>query len=229
MRCLMSVFLGLLCVFWLTSAKAAVQIDIDLSRQSMSVSSANGHFTWPISSARSGYSTPNGRFAPYSLQAMHYSRKYHLSPMPYSIFFLGGYAIHGTASVAQLGRPASHGCIRLAPAQAAKLFQMVKAEGASIAITGKPPGHLYAKAKTKLHHYAAAGQLQASHVAAYSNRVYAARRLLRADSTWSDATSHMPLRQIPYNVRAYDEDGAYTYRGGPSRVRAWQYAPTYGW
>jgi hypothetical protein len=59
--------------------------------------------------------------------------------MPYSIFFRGGYAIHGSYETASLGRPASHGCIRLMPANAAKLFAMVQQEGASIYISGSPP------------------------------------------------------------------------------------------
>src|SRR3712207_7541770 len=46
------------------------------------------------------------------LHRMWYSRKYDNSPMPHSIFFTGGYAIHGTPHVRSLGRPASHGCIR---------------------------------------------------------------------------------------------------------------------
>ncbi len=70
---------------------------------------------------------------------MHYSRKYHMSPMPYSIFFAGGYAIHGTYATAYLGRPASHGCVRLSPENAATLFHMVQAEGARISISGSPP------------------------------------------------------------------------------------------
>jgi lipoprotein-anchoring transpeptidase ErfK/SrfK len=53
---------------------------------------------------------------------MWYSRKYDNSPMPYSVFFRGGYAVHGTSYVKQLGRPASHGCVRLPHAFAAKLF-----------------------------------------------------------------------------------------------------------
>lgn len=32
--------------------------------------------------------------------------------------------IHGTADTAQLGTPVSHGCIRLAPADAARLFEL---------------------------------------------------------------------------------------------------------
>jgi hypothetical protein len=130
------------------SAEARVRISIDLSTQRMSVQSSSGSYVWPVSTARAGFSTPRGSYAPTSLQRMHYSRKYHMSPMPYSIFFRGGYAIHGTYSVGALGRPASHGCVRLAPGNAAALFQMVKNEGASISITGTAPGgHLYASAR----------------------------------------------------------------------------------
>ncbi len=121
------------------TAEAKVQVAIDLTSQTMHVNSAVGSYTWPISSARSGFSTPHGSYAPTNLERMHYSRKYHMSPMPYSIFFRGGYAIHGTYSTAELGRPASHGCVRLAPGNAARLFQMVQAEGASISISGTPP------------------------------------------------------------------------------------------
>lgn len=39
--------------------------------------------------------------------------------MPHSIFFHGGYAIHGSYEINRLGGPASHGCIRLHPANAA--------------------------------------------------------------------------------------------------------------
>ena len=79
----------------------------------------------------------------------YYSKKYHNSPMPYSIFFRGGYAIHGTGAVGALGRPASHGCIRLHTSNAAKLFAMVQREGASINISGSPGGQMIAKKKGK--------------------------------------------------------------------------------
>jgi hypothetical protein len=139
------------------AAEAAVRISIDLSSQRMHVTNSAGQsMTWAVSTARSGYSTPRGSFRPYSLQRMHYSRKYHNSPMPHSIFFLGGYAIHGTGSVAQLGQPASHGCIRLAPGNAAALFSMVQREGAAISISGSPPGSSrYAKAGGKKKTYLA--------------------------------------------------------------------------
>ena len=111
-------------------ASTAVEIRIDISSQSMSVK-VNGfpYGNWKVSTARSGYHTPRGTWRPYVLKKMHYSRKYDNSPMPNSIFFLGGYAIHGTGYIKSLGRPASHGCIRLHPKNAAKLFSLVKKYG----------------------------------------------------------------------------------------------------
>jgi lipoprotein-anchoring transpeptidase ErfK/SrfK len=131
-------------------AGARVRIHIDLSSQTMHVESARGVYSWPVSTARAGYVTPRGYYSATSLQRMHYSRKYDNSPMPYSIFFRGGYAIHGSYATGALGRPASHGCVRLAPGNAAVLYQMVQAEGASIAITGSPP---------RLFHYASSRSL----------------------------------------------------------------------
>ncbi len=115
-------------------AAAAVRIHIDLSRQRMYVRSARGAYSWPVSTARRGYRTPRGVFSAKSLQPMHYSRKYDNAPMPHSIFFSGGYAIHGTRATGALGRPASHGCVRLAPGHASQLYSMVKREGAHISI-----------------------------------------------------------------------------------------------
>ncbi len=107
-----------------------VEIRIDISSQTMAVD-VNGwpYGRWKVSTARSGYHTPRGAWRPYSLKKMHYSRKYDNSPMPHSIFFLGGYAIHGTGYVKSLGRPASHGCIRLHPQNASRLFNLVKKHG----------------------------------------------------------------------------------------------------
>ncbi len=141
----------LLCSFLAgAQAEATVQIAINLSSQTMHVDSDGGSYDWRVSTARSGYATPRGHFHPSLLQRMHYSHKYHMSPMPYSIFFNGGYAIHGTYSTADLGRPASHGCIRLDPSNAALLFDMVKAEGADISISGVPPhGASYAKSRSR--------------------------------------------------------------------------------
>jgi lipoprotein-anchoring transpeptidase ErfK/SrfK len=122
---------GLLSLMVMASgAEAKVSVRIDISSQTMSVS-VNGwpYASWRVSTARSGYWTPRGAFRPYLLKRMHYSRKYDNSPMPHSIFFKGGYAIHGTGYVRALGRPASHGCIRLAPGNAARLYSLVQQHG----------------------------------------------------------------------------------------------------
>ncbi|VTZ52297.1 ErfK/YbiS/YcfS/YnhG family protein (modular protein) [Methylocella tundrae] len=121
------------------AAQARVRIDIDLSSQTMHVSADGSDYLWSVSTARSGYATPRGYYRSRHLERMHYSRKYHMSPMPHSIFFNGGYAIHGTYSTADLGRPASHGCIRLSPDNAAFLYGLVKEQGADIRISGSPP------------------------------------------------------------------------------------------
>ena len=133
---LASVLIGL--GVWTTVAEATVDIRVNLTNQTMQVTSGDGEtHVWPVSTARRGFVTPRGRYRVQSLQAMHYSRKYHHSPMPHSIFFKGGYAIHGTYATGSLGAPASHGCIRLSPDHAAQLYGMVEAEGARISITGE--------------------------------------------------------------------------------------------
>ena len=113
-----------------SSASANVAVRIDISAQTMTVNIDGDYYaTWRVSTGRSGYYTPRGKFKPYLLKKMHYSRKYDNSPMPNSIFFRGGYAIHGTNYIRSLGRPASHGCIRLAPSNARKLYGFVRQYG----------------------------------------------------------------------------------------------------
>ena len=107
-------------------AFAETNITISKSHQLMQVDSDYGSYQWRVSTARKGYYTPTGTFHPYSLQLMHYSKKYDNAPMPHSIFFSGGYAIHATPHVGALGRPASHGCVRLSPSNAATLYSIVK-------------------------------------------------------------------------------------------------------
>ena len=114
-----------------TSGGPAVNVVIDISSQSMSVK-VNGwpYGRWKVSTARSGYYTPRGTFRVQRTAKVYYSRKYDNSPMPNSVFFKGGYAIHGSYYVKSLGRPASHGCVRLLPANAARLYNLVQKYGA---------------------------------------------------------------------------------------------------
>lgn len=113
------------------AAFASVVAQINLSSQRMHVF-VNGKpaYTWKVSTARSGYRTPTGTYKPYHLARRHYSSIYNNSPMPHSIFFYKGYAIHGSYETKYLGRPASHGCVRLHPSNAARLYSLVQRYGA---------------------------------------------------------------------------------------------------
>lgn len=82
---------------------------------------------WKVSSGRRGYGTPTGEWRPYRMHTLWHSRKYNMAPMPHSVFFHGGYAVHATGATGRLGRPASHGCIRLHPRNAKKFFRLVLA------------------------------------------------------------------------------------------------------
>ncbi|WP_132256066.1 L,D-transpeptidase [Methylobacterium segetis] len=113
------------------AAAAEVVIRIDKAGQRMSVS-VNGQerHVWPVSTGASGYDTPSGTFRPSRMSRHHLSREWDNAPMPYAIFFTAeGHAIHGTNQSRHLGRPASHGCIRLSPGNASRLFALVGAEG----------------------------------------------------------------------------------------------------
>lgn len=113
----------------ITGARAEVFITVVKSEQLMYVETPTDEYVWKVSTARGGYKTPVGMYQPYLLKTMHYSKKYDNAPMPNSIFFHGGYAIHATYDIKNLGRPASHGCVRLSPQNAKWLFQLVKDYG----------------------------------------------------------------------------------------------------
>jgi len=138
MRSMRLLLMALFCLLGVSVASAAVHVYIDLSTQTMHVQSSTGSYSWPISTARAGYVTPRGTFSPIYMTRMTHSTLYNNAPMPHAIFFHSGWAIHGTTHVGQLGHTASHGCVRLSPAHAAQLYQMVEAEGASITIGGSP-------------------------------------------------------------------------------------------
>lgn len=109
---------------------AALEARIHLSSQTMTVTKHGRVIhTWPVSTARKGYVTPRGTWRPIRLHKMWHSRKYDNSPMPYSVFYHGGYAIHGTSAVKRLGSPASHGCVRLKTSNAAAFYALVKKVG----------------------------------------------------------------------------------------------------
>jgi lipoprotein-anchoring transpeptidase ErfK/SrfK len=130
-------------VLSLHAAQAGVVVHIDKFSQRMTVAvDGQATYVWPVSTGRGGFGTPAGRFRAQWLARSWFSTKYYGSPMPHSIFFHKGYAIHGTNYISRLGGPASHGCVRLHPANAARLFALVQRAGlanTSIVISGANP------------------------------------------------------------------------------------------
>lgn len=109
---------------------AAVEARVDISQQKMRVyEHGRLKYVWPVSTARRGKVTPTGTWRAKFLSKDHKSSRYNNAPMPYSIFYSGNFAIHGTYQTKRLGRPASAGCIRLHPNNAKTLFYMTKRVG----------------------------------------------------------------------------------------------------
>ena len=125
------------------AAHADLLIEVDKSAQRMTVT-VNGEqlYQWPVSTGGQGYDTPSGTFKPFRMEIDHTSDEWDDAPMPYSIFFTQeGHAIHGT-NHSSLGRPASHGCVRLSVKNAATLWALVKREkmaNTNVVLTGAIP------------------------------------------------------------------------------------------
>jgi hypothetical protein len=113
-----------------SAADAHVLINVDKSSQEMTVSvDGTPRYHFAVSTGVPGLGTPSGTFHPQRMERTWFSKEYYNSPMPHSIFFHGGFAIHGSYEINQLGGPASHGCIRLHPDNAATLYALVQQQG----------------------------------------------------------------------------------------------------
>ena len=126
----LAAFVGLALAHIPATSAATLTANVSISTQTITVmhrGAVVGH--WPVSTARRGKVTPTGNWSAKWLSRYHKSSRYNNAPMPYSIFYNGNYAVHGTYQTKRLGRPASSGCVRLAPAHAKQLFALVKAEG----------------------------------------------------------------------------------------------------
>jgi len=131
----------------LLPASAEVLISVDKGDQRMTVTvDGQTRYTWPVSTGAENYDTPSGAHRPFRMERTHFSREFDDAPMPNAIFFTGqGHAIHGTNHTRQLGNAASHGCVRLAPKNAASLFSLVKAQGmANTRVVIEGDGHIMA-------------------------------------------------------------------------------------
>jgi hypothetical protein len=125
-------------------ASARLLIEIDKSSQQMTVSRDGRElYVWPVSTGIARYDTPSGQYTPFRMEKDHFSKEWDDAPMPNSIFFTQrGHAIHGTDHVRAIGRPASHGCVRLGRANASVLWDLVKQEGmpnTRVVLTGEVP------------------------------------------------------------------------------------------
>jgi len=133
-----------LAISFAATAQAAILVNIDKSSQRMTVAVDGAtRYVWPISTGRAGYDTPNGTFKVNRMDADHLSQEWDNAPMPHTMFFdMHGHAIHGFFDVKHLGLPVSHGCVRLAPANAAALFALVQSQGMSqttVVVSGQTP------------------------------------------------------------------------------------------
>ena len=124
--------------------RASVLITVNKSTQRMTVEvDGDLRWTWPVSTGQLAYDTPSGRFTAFRMEADHFSKEWDDAPMPHSIFFTQkGHAIHGYLNTSHIGSPASHGCVRLAPDNAAKLYALVEQQGlpnTKVVLTGDVP------------------------------------------------------------------------------------------
>ncbi len=114
--------------------RGAVLVYIDKTNQQMTVSlDGVERYRWPVSTGRAEYSTPSGTYTATSMNEIWYSKEWDNAPMPHSIFFMrDGHAIHGSYDVKNLGKPVSHGCVRISPENAAILYNLVQENGLRI-------------------------------------------------------------------------------------------------
>jgi lipoprotein-anchoring transpeptidase ErfK/SrfK len=130
------------------NTKPVILINIDKRKQRMTVSLDGVEtFDWPVSTGRAGYSTPSGNYTATSMNEIWYSRQWDNAPMPHSVFFMkDGHAIHGSNDVKNLGKPASHGCVRISPENATTLYALVGKSGLEnthVVLSGVTPGGEY--------------------------------------------------------------------------------------
>jgi hypothetical protein len=153
----------------------AILINIDKAKQKMTVFLDGAEkYIWPVSTGQTGYSTPSGTYTATSMNEIWYSKEWDNAPMPHSIFFRkDGYAIHGTYEAKSLGRPASHGCVRISRENAATLYALVKKVGlknTEVVLAGVTPGGEYKVARPEEPRYS-----QAAGAGWYESRNYYAQ------------------------------------------------------
>jgi hypothetical protein len=229
-------------------ASGAVLIQIDKSSQRMTVSKDGQRlYTWPVSTGKRGFSTPSGSYKAFRMEKDHFSREWDDAPMPHSIFFTkDGHAIHGSYEVKRIGSPASHGCVRLAPENAAILFNLVKADGVlntQVVLSGTepPPSANIARAPAggaAQNPNAAPPQYQGeSYIArgapndGIDNQAYGAPRYQQRapidNQAYGSTDDRYPAPAWRYQQRAPTDDQRYAQDGTPQQPAYRQQQPAY--
>lgn len=102
-------------------------------RWTMICSTAPRSLSVPSGVELTGIHNHIGQFTILAKEKNKFSRAYN-TPMPYALKFYGGHYIHATTEISRLGIPVSHGCVRLHPKDASKLFGWAT-EGDSVIVT----------------------------------------------------------------------------------------------
>lgn len=201
------------------AAQADVLITVDKNLQQMTVSvDGDVRWVWPVSTGRPGYDTSNGEYTAFRLDADHVSHVWDNAPMPYSIFFHGGDAIHGTLETRHLGRPVSHGCVRLLPANAAKLFALVQEEGlphTHVVIQGEIPTAAQIAARERKPDTTASVRRRA-HIERDRRRV----QLRNRDGAWASLATPAHADLARRTARAYRLEAERRAEASRARLRA---------
>jgi L,D-transpeptidase catalytic domain len=207
-----SLFATGLTLAFASAAFAGVDISVDKTTQHMTVSiDGVTRYVFPVSTGRPGYDTPSGVFHPRWMSVLHYSKLYEDAPMPHSIFFTSGYAIHGFTDTPFGAAAVSHGCVRLPPGDAALLFRLVKQDGmanTTIVIHGHiPRGGLVARRNEAMRE--AEDEQPALVAYGFAERRYG-RPSTHGRVAYGDGWTGLPHRPPPF---LYD-GGAGTYGAG---------------
>jgi len=104
-------------------------IEIDLSEQRLRAWEGKKLvYSYRISGGKRSTPTPIGRFRINSKYRTHRmrGRGYNIPDVPYTMYFYGGYAIHGAYWHNRFGTPVSHGCVNLPVKQARRLYNWTR-------------------------------------------------------------------------------------------------------
>jgi len=196
-------------------ARAELLIAVDKSTQLMTVTLEGQQiYTWRVSTGAQGYDTPGGEYKPFRMEREHFSREWDDAPMPHSIFFTQqGHAIHGSNHIKAIGTPASHGCVRLEPANARILFDLVRQEkmaNTRVVLTGETPakaGVPVARRDT--------GNIMADEDFTASLRAKRQQRQVRDARGWQDYPSGEQRYYVDRDQSNYAPRRFYRYGGSP--------------